>query len=463
MKKHLKNQRGFATIAVSVMLLLLITINVFVGSKGSVLSQKTVNNQYRAEEAFQNAEAGVSKIISNINAYLAVNPKSKSLPDELLKDEIVDKYSAAFNVVDNIITSTGQASGGAIRTVTQRAKLVVGESESALPTASALNALGSITLHGSASATDVKSGQSVTLTGSGSVGGGNKTENNANVSQNSNEFKVADAASPTGYRSMTSDEYFMHFFAFLCPTASAAKNPSACKGEAYSEIKVDPKGYVCDSGCGALSDSLLTAEYKNNGKRIFWLNQGMNHKLHLGTVGDPVILLVMNVADGGASVHINGNSEINGILYVDVLTKSCNCSATYDVISVSNKYVFSNPAYSLKGTNPAACTISACQQAEIKCTPSENSVKKKDTTASCNYVGNAINDPSSSVEIDIVGTWDNSGGGKTLITGSAITSGNFKGQGNISFVSSSVVKEEFLPEGTASSFVVDSNGWNDAN
>lgn len=528
MKNSLHKQKGFATLFVSLTLLVLISLNVFIGAKGSVVEQRSANNQYRSEEAFQNAEAGLAQLISDIKTYIAANPTSTDF-SSVLAAVSTGKYSATFNQTTQIITSIGYGSGDATRTITQRITLTKGTSGPA-----ALNALGSINLAGSASATDVKAGQGVTFSGSGSVAGSNTTTNNVNVTQNASEFKVADIAAPGGYRSMNPDEYFMYFFSGLCPNAKAAHDAKACKAEAYVTVKADTKGFVCDSGCGSLNDTTLSTQY-DTGKRIFWLEGGMNHKLQLGTVADPVLILVMNVQDGGGSVHINGNSEINGILYIDILTKECNCSASATVTgtktntvtdytnvvswttSLSNQIctkqgnqscsqtltdghgntktvttaqgqklvdpassvvtygtkdvtvsILNTPSYQLTGTNVAACTVAACEQAEVKC-PLSTAPASIGTMVSCAFKANAVNDPSNSVEIDIVGTWDNSGGGKTLINGAAITSGNFTGQGNIAFVRQSSVITSNLLSGAAgagftnapTSFSIVPNGWTD--
>ena len=543
-------QKGMVTLFVSIMLLLLVTLNVFIGAKGSVVEQKSANNAYRTEEAFQNAESQLALIKVAITNDIT---KSNTNLNPLTAAQVIAKYlepasncTTGFPCISGAwVTTTGTnitglksigfGSGNAIKTVTQRITLTGSTGGGA----AAINTLGSADFAGNASATNVKSGGQVTFSGSGSVGGSNTTTNNASITQNSTEFKVYDAASNTGYRAMTGDEYFMYWFGGLCLDAKADGDAASCKVEALRTVRADvQKGYVCDSNCGSLDDSTLSAKY-SLGKRIFWLEGGMNHKLTLGSVADPVLVLVMNVVDGGGTVHINGNSDINGVLYVDILPKNCNCQASSTVTAISYApredysnvitwttypYVIGNicvasgnksctqklsdghgniktvttaqgsklvdpslsvitygtmssgspilttPLYSLTGTNVAACTVLACQQAEVKCIPT-TTITTVGSVISCKYTTNAVQDASQAVQIDITGTWDNSGGGNTLIRGTTITSGSFTGQGKISFIKDdAAIVKTILTGATGVGFnsvpaqiVVDPRGWSDMN
>ena len=535
MKNTIKKQRGFATLLVSLMILMLISLNVFIGAKGSVIEQKSSNNQYRTEEAFQNAEAGVAKLIENIKAYIAANPTTTDFSSVITATSL-DRFSATFNTANSTITSLGVGSGNSTRTVTQRIKLT-GSGGSGV---AALNALGSVTLAGSASATSVKAGSFVPP----NMTGGNSSEFKVILLDHNNKT-LMDGGNAV-QRSMTTDEYFMYFFSGLCPAAKALNTPAACKAEAKTKIIADTvKGYYCSTDCGSKSDSDLTTAY-DTGKRIFWLEGGLNHKLILGTVADPVIVLVMNVVDGGSAVHINSKSTLNGVLYIDILdgktTTSCSCTATATATSIARVVVdYLHPSsYTLKngtmtcgagvagwelvsnnkctygvkdehgnvlqmvitnnndklkvvdtvvypsiyaaswnlaniGLNSnqdRSCTVNACTAAATKCTPEATASTSIGATGQCSYSANAVSGSNDTqVQIEVVGTWDNSGGGNTLINGAAITSGNFTGQGDIGFIkSSSTITNAVLSGATGAGFnsspasvIIVSNGWNDAN
>ncbi len=349
-------------------------------------------------------------------------------------------------------------------------------------------------LGGTASSESVNAGGSISTFGHGDAG---------QTTNNSSEFKVAlldsngeqllDSSGQVVYRRMTSDEYFMHFFGNLCPTANAANRASDCKAEAKITVMGLSKGYICDSDC---DENMFSTKYAL-GKRIFWITENgirINTAITIGTAADPVLIIIMN----NGEVKINGNATINGVVYVDVplLTESTvNCSCTATDSALTNNPVYGNvddtanpiygndtskpiytkvtsggtkcnsnsgcidslnnkilkneyyittyqqkiigyqqkvgiasyntigstwtiPVYSLtvNANNVNICTISACTSAATKCTPANPvtySQNLGDTVySSCSYSGIALSGADNSpVEIEVLGTWDNSGGG----------------------------------------------------
>lgn len=349
------------------------------------------------------------------------------------------------------------------------------------------------------------------------------------MDHNGNALK--DANGVAILRSMTSEEYFMHFFGGFCPTAKAANNANACEAETKATIIADTaKGYYCASNCGALNDSTLTTAY-NNGKRYFWLEGGMNHKFTLGTVADPVIVFVMNVVDGGSDVHINANSRLNGILYVDVqdlkTTVSCSCATDAVITSINQTPIYVNdltkPIYTLSNTGtkcttqggctdsqgttipkqsyytttyqqkigsytnasvygnftnttlnanqPNICTVSACNAGLSTATFSGcTGYISVGSTNHCSFSATAVSGANDTpVQIEVTGTWNNSGGGNAVVQGAAITSGNFTGQGTISFVKGNSAITNTLSIGgagegfntTPANVSLDAHGWTD--
>ena len=324
--RSMKKQKGMVTIFVSVMLLLLITLNVFIGAKSSVIEQKSANNVYRTEEANQNAEGGVSQLIANLKAYITANPTAKVLTaTTITNDPNASKFTATFNPANNTITSTGKGSGNAIRTVTQRIKLTAGAGGSL----AALNTLGTVNLGGSATATSITTG--ATVTGNKTYTGVDGTKGIATqITENFSGFDV-------GSRRMNTHEYFMYFFGDMCPTAknSVPQRPENCKNEvmeaakkSYENDTIMPpstmKAYYCASDCATKSnDDAMTTAY-NNGKRIFWLDGGgINHKVDMGTPTDPVLIFVMKLKNDQVA-KVNANSTIYGVLYVDAIDGESN-------------------------------------------------------------------------------------------------------------------------------------------
>jgi hypothetical protein len=519
--KNIKNQKGMATLIATAMLLLIMSLNVFIGSKGSVIEQQSANNQYRTEEAIQNAESGVEQLISNLKAYILNNPSASTLADTTITDPD-GKFVATFNSATSTIISKGNGSGNATRTVSQRVKLAAGSGGGP----AALNALGSISLGGNVSATDVQAGGAVTTTGSGSVqtaGGGNSENFKVTLLDHSGNA-LLDSSGNVVKRSMTTEEYFMYFFGGLCPNAKAAGNADGCKSEAKAAIQDSHnnntnlpsstrKGYYCATSCDNLNQSELAAAY-TAGKRVFWLEAGLNHKFTLGTVDDPVIVLVMNVVNGGDAVHINANSTLNGVLYVDVLDQKtsiyCSCKTDATVVSIestpsyiddTSKKIYtpsasgvkcntnggctdslgttiaknshytlsyqkkingynSTPSYgrysntALNPSQPAMCTVNACTTAQSTATLSCTGGTSVGSAGTCSYIAPAVSGTNNTqVEISITGTWDNSGGGNAVIYGAAITSGGFTGEGTLAFIrSSSAIANSVLTGVTGSGF-----------
>lgn len=305
----MKNQRGYATLAVSLILLFIITLSTFISSKGSVLEQQSSNNAYYAEQAFQNAEKGLAKVVADITTYLKDNPQTKLLsdiPQSTTNQTVANTYATSLN--GNILTSTGSINGMGTRKVAQFLVLVAGSPSGP----AALNALGNINMGGNVSATSVKAGGTVTTGGSSSVSGANTSDAadfKVKLVDHSGNYLV-DSSGNQLYRSMTTEEFFMYYFGGLCPVAKNANDAMACQAEAKEAIRADPKGYVCESTCNSkAADDAISAAY-NAGKRRFWLEGGIDHKQHMGTEDDPVLILVMNVADNSKAAQINANSTI---------------------------------------------------------------------------------------------------------------------------------------------------------
>lgn len=499
----MRTQRGFVTLGISLMLVSLVSLNAFLGTKGSLLEQQSSNNVYYAEQAFQHAEMGLTQAKTNINQYLAANPNVttvSAIPSNLTTLNSPNVYSTTIS--GNKLISTGYVNGVGIRRVAQYIQITAGTGSGP----AALTALGSINLGGSTSATSVKSGGTIT---------GNVP---AQSYSNTNEFKVAlldhngnilkDASGNIVYRSMTSYEYFMYYFSGLCPNAKAAYDNGDltqavnCEIEAKASIAASSKGYICDAvDCSTKAeDDKITTAY-NNGKRIFWLeNGGIDHQVSMGTAADPVLIFVMNIPDASKSAKINAGSTIYGVLYVDVLDTQtiigCSCSADAVITNllVQSSYVddLTKPIYTLTstgGTNcssnagckdsqgttipkgsrylityqqkvssslttpvygnftnlalnipsPTICTINACTAAMSTASMTCTGGSLVGNAGKCSFLADAVSGTNNTaVQIEVTGTWEAGGTGNSSVQGAVITSGNYSGTGNAAYIQNSM-------------------------
>lgn len=497
------NQRGFATLGVALMMLVLVSFNSFLSVKSSILNQQSSNNAYYSEKSFQHAELGLNKVKANINEYLKNNPSVTQLsdiPQNLTNLNATNIYATVLN--GNQLVSTGYVNGMGLRKITQILTITTGSNGAA-----ALNALGTINLGGSTSASSAKAGGTIS---------GNLPEQ---VYANSIEYKVAlldhnnkiikDSLGNIIYRSMTSDEYFMYYFGGLCPLAQTAYDngditkAADCIAEAKASVIANSKGYVCDAeDCSSkIEDDKITDAY-NAGKRVFWLqNGGIDHKTTMGSEEDPVLIFVMNIPDASKAAKINAESTIFGVLYVDVLdsqmTINCSCSSDAEVtdmiietnyeddltkplytqvamggtkctthsgcsdsqgtvIPFNSRYIItyqqkqsgssSSPEYGnysnvgLNNPSPSVCTINSCQQALPTADKTCTGGTKVGDTGKCSFIATAITGSNNTpVQIEITGTWNSSGSGHSVVKGAVITSGSYEGTGNAAYIKNSAV------------------------
>lgn len=497
----MQQQQGFTTLLVSLILVFLVTLNVVIGSKSANLEVRTANNLYRTEAAFENAEQGVRSMWTQLNATLAANP-SAALGNTKLTD---GAYTANFCASASsdcaatstlpfpFIKSTGVDPSGATRTISQRVSYNYTAGKPPIistPVTDALTALGNIAVGGNASVTSAKSGGSVTTSGSGSVSSTSTSDFYQKTIVNGVETYLY-AANGNKIK-WTTDEFFMHYFGGLCPTTVSnydllrslsdttsvelAQQAGYCKAEVKASIAARSDGYICSSSC---ANADLSAAY-SSGKRLMWLTAGgmkINANVVLGSSTDPVIIFVME----SGTVQINGTSKIYGVVYVDVpeisstvtsVTGSASCSCTTSITYNKPAKIWTDPIYTATpGYETQWCSNSACQNATAaqKCTPSKPGGAKTGDKSTCTYsisvdTGDLASTGQTEVVIEVLGTWDNSGGGNALIEGAALTSGNYSTTGGIEIVKSTGIinKWEAGTPGT-NTLTTSSRGWSDMN
>lgn len=376
----MKNQGGFATLLASVVLVLLVTISVFFGQKGSVIEQRVANNFYTTEQAFENAESGLVQFSQAIETELR-KVANKNV-DQLTADFLNVAKATATKVDGNYVLSFDNLSLVGSKT---RVRLIsTGASQNSSTTQKAvskwlsfdpkggsgpgaLNTRGSAHLEGNATAESIESGKEV-----------DKGHSDANISvtENSKKFMVSylDSNGATAYRMMTSDEYFMYFFGALCESTKnsydskvaegkigeAVQLAKQCKEDVKSWVKGDALGHFCASDCGGKDATAALKVAYDNGKRWFWMDAGgMDHKIDMGTEDDPVVIFVMNIASGSTAAKINANSTIFGVLYVDVISSevSCYCEANAKVVSLLSE---AKTHYKVVDSGGTKCAAKSC-------------------------------------------------------------------------------------------------------
>ncbi|MEQ6292268.1 pilus assembly PilX N-terminal domain-containing protein [Vogesella sp. GCM10023246] len=498
----MQNQRGFTTLLVSLILVMLVSLNVIIGSRSSALEVKSANNLYRTEAAFQNAEQGIRAMLTQLNATIAATPdvalSNTKRADSLYTVNFCTAASADCVASSSLpfpfIKSTGVDPSGATRTISQRVNYSFTAGTPPIiptPVTDALTALGNISIGGNADVSSVKSGGTVNSTGSGSVGSVTTSDFYQKTLVNGVETYLL-AANGSKIK-WTTDEFFMHYFGGLCPNTQAAydllratgtatsvqlaQQAGYCKAEVKATVAARSDGYICASSC---NNADLSAAYAS-GARLMWLTAGgmkINANVVLGSTTDPVIIFVME----SGTVQINGTSKIYGVVYVDVpeisstvtnvtSTTTCNCTAkTTRISKKGNEIQWSSPSYE-PTTATQWCTIEACKNASValKCTPSTPSSTAVGDSSTCTYnitvdVGDLSTPGQTQVVIEVLGTWDNSGGGNALIEGAALTSGNYSTTGGIEIVKNTGIVTKFQA-GTpgVNSIATSSSGWSDMN
>ena len=468
MSKSNNKQRGFVTLIASSLVLFIATLAVFYGSKSSLLELQSSNNAYRTQVAFENAEEGMRRVLADLTANPALAGNSYTTTPGTITTS-TGKYVARYvfnGGVNPFIESRGYDSGDTQRTITQRVTYIPGQPPAlANSVRDAVTALGNVSLSGSASLGSIRSGGTISVTGGARVGASYSNDSQFRVNMTDSAGTVLYNSSGVPLRRlMTSAEYFDYYLGpDLCPVAHAAGTPNNCKTEAKATIAARRDGYICASRC---DNADLDAQYRA-GKRLMWLEEGgmqINANVILGTVADPVTILVMN----GGSVKINGTSKIYGLVFVDLpsTTKTATCACTATMTLLSNTTSWSPIQYALTPnvTQVEACSDSVCQSATTKCVPSNatNGNKPAGYKSTCNYSTDLlVGSAAEPVQIEVLGTWDNTGGGNSLIEGAALAAGHFVTNGNIDINFNRDVLNN-LPRRPATA-VRQVTGWSDMN
>jgi len=333
------SQSGVAVLAVTVVLLLVLSVMGLYANRAIWQEQKTASNQYRAKQAMEAAEAGLEYMIGVLNVKTS-GTAADELYDYLTKDSTTGSYnlvSGASPLVKSpsagqvfsvtlsaisgsanapptkrfLITSTGGSdcssttslSGCQSRAIARIKVRLTGPM--ANPPDSSLVVLNDTTLSGSScivnnsnSGKAVRTGKSVSVGGGGGGGGGagkgctgsNTTILNGNQSAGScppSGTSGNSSCTDPAFVGLTGDAFFNLFFG----TTKAELKSSATQTLTNTQPTEPANGEL-------VWVDITSNSFNISGNRTY------------GTVADPVIIILNGDAD------IQGNVTIRGVLYV---------------------------------------------------------------------------------------------------------------------------------------------------
>lgn len=316
--KNIKNQRGAVLLIFVVILLFAITAVVFMLAKNAQLMQKSVANDYQAEQAFEASEAGLefgiiylgknnSTIIKDANAdgYID-NFSNSSISNVSLANG--SKYTITysnpnandFSIVQ--ITSVGTSADGiATREIRQMVKFT-----STLTHYSNYSTVvkGNFSLAGNTVVTNTNSNNTIQTGGSVTFNGNAKTVISSGNSSSASSTKSDVSQNNTSLSSESAETLFTSFFGV-------------------------PSGTV-KSGVANYYQNNTDTSYNSilNGKTgtSIWIEQTggtqatINGNTVIGSAAAPVLLII------NGNLTLNGNAVIYGFIYVtdSLLTGSGN-------------------------------------------------------------------------------------------------------------------------------------------
>lgn len=301
----LKKQCGAATIITTVLLLVTLTLIVLFAASYILMRQKIAANDYRNNQAYEAAEAGLeygivylrqnsstilaSPVSGFIQPYTNANTTNVTLANNSqFSITYTNPIANNYNLI--LITVTGTSDDGtATRTVSQRVQY--GSLLATSPTTS-LAAKGSVTLGGSSQLSNtstnvnIQSGSTVTMGGSSATNynGGSSTNGHFGSDIQQNVSSIAN---------MSSSDFFASYF-----------------GAPANTIKSSFENYYTNSSSTNYSSTL-------NGKTgtTIWIDQtggtaSLSSSAVIGSSTQPVLMVV------NGDFRVSGNVVIYGVVYI---------------------------------------------------------------------------------------------------------------------------------------------------
>lgn len=340
-----KNQTGAATLVITAILLVSISLIAIFAGNYSVMQQKIIANGYRSQQAYEAAEAGLEFGINyfqqNGSAIIAtatggfIPPYSDSNTNNVALAN-GSRYTITYaNPVANnyrliTVTSTGTSDDGtASRTVSQQ--INYGSILYSAPT-STLITRGELELSGSARIVNTQTNSTVQSGSETEISGSGQTTISTGVGSNSSSIGSDVQQNNSSLSSQSVSSFFASYFGV---NTTVVQNNATYT---FSEL-------------GNYSSSL-------SGKTgsLIWLNQTVgdatiNGNITIGSAASPVILIVngnLNLGGsaiiyglvfvlGSATTDIIGNSQIiGGLISVGDLNVRGNTTITYSSSVLTN-------------------------------------------------------------------------------------------------------------------------------
>lgn len=300
---------GFATIAISLVLLLGVSIIVLFSTKSAVSEQKVTSNDIRMKEAFEAASSGLNKgvmyLASNradiivdvspadgyIDALPIADAAGGTLPNNATYSvTMTNPVAADMSIVT--ISSTGTSTDGTVtRTITQSYSskgALNGMPPTPFTARGAVNISGNLNIENMHTPTSIWSGGTVTY------GGSAKSCNSTVCSNKSGKSGDAKESDPV-LSGMSNDEFFQNFF---------KTNIDSLKQG--SQVKFT-----------STANNNYSAKLDGLENKLIWIDQSgggevqINSNTVIGSPDKPVVLIMQG------DVRLNGKLTVYGVVYID--------------------------------------------------------------------------------------------------------------------------------------------------
>lgn len=302
---HRNKQKGAATLVITILLLVTLTLIVLFAASYIVMRQKIAANSYRTNQALEAAEAGLEFAIPYLqqnSATILANPVSGFIPaytssntqNVTLANNSKFTISYTNPVANNynliLITVTGTSDDGtSTRTIRQMVQF--GSLDATTPTSS-IASKGSVSMTGSSQITNTNTNVNIVSGGAVTMSGSAQT-NTQNGGSTPGNFGSDIQQNQSSLSNMTTSDFFASYF-----------------GASASQVKSSFANYYSNSSNTNYSSTL-------NGKTgtSIWIDQtsgqaSITGSTTIGSAANPVIMVV------NGDFRISGSIQFYGILYI---------------------------------------------------------------------------------------------------------------------------------------------------
>lgn len=339
---QLHAQQGAATLIISVMLLVTITLIVVFAANYNVMQQKVTSNSYQNNQAYEAAEAGLEfgiVYLKQNSATILANPVSGYIPaytnaatqNVALANNSTFTIAYANPVANNYnlitITSTGTSSDStSTRTMSQKVQL--GSLLSTPPTVPLITK-GSVTMSGNAVISNPNGGSTINSSSTIGFSGNSKTTVAGGVTGSNSSITGADLTQNNATTAAMSNQTF--FQTYFGSTQSAVQ---ATVAHSYSNSTTTSYNSILNGMTGT----------------SIWIDQtggqaNISGNTVIGSAANPVLMIVNGNLDisgnaivygfiyviGGVATDLTGNAKIyGGVVSTDALSLSGNTLITFN-------------------------------------------------------------------------------------------------------------------------------------